>query len=120
MPVSTWPSQMVSMPRSGLPKARWMDTSINSSEMPITTSGITSGALTMPENKVRPLKRRYLTMAKAASTTSSSEMVNVSSQAENSACVIIGKVTRRNTWLGRAPRSMAASSSCGLRSCRRA
>lgn len=30
------------------------------------TSGITSGALTMPENSVRPAKRLYLTSANAA------------------------------------------------------
>ena len=33
----------------------------------MTTSGITSGAFTMPENRVRPLKRRYFVSAKAAS-----------------------------------------------------
>ena len=37
------------------------------------TSGITSGALTMPENSVRPVKRRYLTSAKAASVPSTTE-----------------------------------------------
>ena len=35
-------------------------------------------------------------------------------------CAIIGSVTSQNTWCGRAPRSMAASSSCGFRSCSRA
>ena len=46
--------------------ARWIDTSISSSDRPTTTSGITSGALTMPENTVRPVKRLYLTSANAA------------------------------------------------------
>ena len=58
---------MVSMPRSGKPIARCTLTSIKSSDRPTTTSGITSGALTMPENIVRPLKRLYLTSATAAS-----------------------------------------------------
>ena len=56
----------------------------------------------------------------AETTTSSSDRLNVSSQAEISDCVIIGKVTSVNTCHGRAPRSIAASSSCGFRSCRRA
>ena len=54
------------------------------------------------------------------STTSSSEIVKVSSQAETSDCAIIGSVTSQNTCAGRAPRSIAASSSCGFRSCSRA
>jgi hypothetical protein len=37
------------------------------------TSGITSGALTMPENSVRPLKRRYFTSAMAASVPSTTD-----------------------------------------------
>ena len=41
------------------------------------TSGITSGALTMPENKVRPVKRRYRTSAKADSVPSSTAPVAV-------------------------------------------
>ena len=57
---------------------------------------------------------------KADSTTSSSEMVKVSSQADARLWAIIGSVTRVNTCQGRAPRSIAASSSCGFRSCRRA
>jgi hypothetical protein len=57
---------------------------------------------------------------KADSTTSSSESVKVSSQADSSDCPIIGNVTSANTCHGRAPRSMAASSSCGLRSLSRA
>ena len=57
---------------------------------------------------------------KADSTTSSSDSVKVSSQADISDCRIIGSVTSRKTWPGRAPRSIAASSSWGLRSCRRA
>ena len=56
----------------------------------------------------------------ADSTTSSSESVKVSSQADISACPIIGSVTSQNTCHGRAPRSIAASSSCGLSVCRRA
>ena len=67
MPTSRWPNQIVIMPRSGKPSARCTLTSISSSDRPITTSGITSGALTMPENSVRPVKRLYLTSAKAAS-----------------------------------------------------
>ena len=43
------------------------------------TSGITSGALTMPENSVRPKKRRYLTSANAASVPSTTEAQAVSS-----------------------------------------
>ena len=35
---------------------------------------------------------------KADSTTSSSEMVKVSSQADSSDCAIIGSVTSQNTW----------------------
>jgi hypothetical protein len=42
---------MVIMPRSGKPIARCTDTSISSSDRPTTTSGITSGALTMPLNR---------------------------------------------------------------------
>ena len=57
---------------------------------------------------------------KAESTTSSSERVKVSSKAESRACEIIGRVTSQNTCQGRAPRSIAASSSCGLSVCRRA
>ncbi len=53
---------------------------------------------------------------KADSTTSSSDSVKVSSQADSSACAIIGRVTRWKTSHGRAPRSIAASSSCALRS----
>ena len=43
-------------------------------------------------------------------TTSSNDKVNVSSQAASSACEMLGKVTRKNTWLGLQPKSMAASS----------
>ena len=57
---------------------------------------------------------------KADSTTSSSEMVKVSSQADSSDCEIIGSVTSQNTCAGLAPRSMAASSSDGFRSSSRA
>ena len=55
---------MVSMPRSGKPTpnqasvARCSDTSISSSDRPMMTSGMTSGAATMPANMVRPKKRR--------------------------------------------------------------
>ena len=56
-----------------MPIARCIDTSISSSERPMITSGITSGALTMPENSARPLNRRYLTSAKAASMPSTTE-----------------------------------------------
>ena len=38
----------------------------------------------------------------------------------STACAIIGRVTSRKTWCGRAPRSIAASASSGLRSCSRA
>ncbi len=37
--------------------ARCTDTSISSSDRPTTTSGMTSGAFTMPLNSVRPVKR---------------------------------------------------------------
>ena len=37
------------------------------------TSGITSGAATMPANRVRPKKRRYLTSANAASVPSTTD-----------------------------------------------
>ena len=57
---------------------------------------------------------------KADITTSSSESVKVSSQAASSDCAIIGSVTRKKTCSGRAPRSCAASSNCGLRSRSRA
>jgi len=66
MPSSKWPSQMVSAPRSGKPNQRCIDTNINSSDNPMITSGITKGALTMPLNKVRPLKRPNLTSENAA------------------------------------------------------
>ena len=56
----------------------------------------------------------------ADSTTSSSESVKVSRNADSSAWPIIGSVTSQNTCHGRAPRSSAASSSCGLSVCRRA
>ena len=56
---------------------------------------------------------------KADSTTSSSDKVNVSSHAEPSACLMFGSVTRKNTWYGLQPRSMAASSSDLLISCKR-
>ena len=58
---------MVIMPRSGQPSARCTLTSINSSDRPTTTSGMTSGALTMPENAVRPKNRLYFTSENAAS-----------------------------------------------------
>jgi hypothetical protein len=48
---------MVTRPRSGKPNIFCTDTSISSSDRPIITSGITSGALTMPVNSVRPAKR---------------------------------------------------------------
>ena len=56
---------------------------------------------------------------KADSTTSSSDKVNVKSQAEPMACEISGSVTRKKTCHGWQPRSCAAYSSCGLISCRR-
>ena len=49
------------------------DTSISSRDSPTTTSGITSGALAMPLNSVRPKKRLYLTSAKAVSVPSTTE-----------------------------------------------
>src|ERR1700761_4771836 len=51
----------------------WMATSISSSDSPWITSGITSGALTMPEKKVRPKKRLYLTSENAAIVPSTTE-----------------------------------------------
>jgi len=45
----TCPTQIVNMPFcSGQPSAPRTSTNIRSSEMPSTTSGITSGALSMP------------------------------------------------------------------------
>ena len=64
---------MVSTPRSGKPRDRSTDTSISSKDSPTMTSGITSGALTMPVNKVRPVNRWYLTSEKAASVPSSTD-----------------------------------------------
>ena len=52
-------------------------------------------------------------------TTSSRDSVKVSNQAEAMACEIRGKVTRKNTCKGLAPRSCAASSRDGLISCKR-
>jgi hypothetical protein len=49
---------MVSMPRSGQPNTFCAPTISSSSDRPITTSGITSGALTMPEKMVRPRNLR--------------------------------------------------------------
>ena len=56
---------------------------------------------------------------KADSTTSSSDSVKVSNQADSNACEISGKVIRKNTCHGLAPRSSAASSNCGFISCKR-
>ena len=64
---------MVSRPRSGKPIQRCMVTSMSSSDSPMITSGITSGALTMPEKMVRPMKRRYFTSVKAARIPSTTE-----------------------------------------------
>ncbi len=66
IPIIRWPSQIVTSPRSGKPIACWIATSISSSDRPWITSGITSGALTMPEKNVRPVNRRYLTSENAA------------------------------------------------------
>ena len=49
---------MVNRPRWGQPKKFWAPTINSSSDKPMTTSGMTSGALTMPEKMVRPTKRR--------------------------------------------------------------
>ncbi|MCY1371012.1 hypothetical protein D9M69_581380 [compost metagenome] len=58
MPSSVWPRMMVSWPRCGQPKKFCAPTAKSSSDRPMITSGITSGALTMPEKMVRPMKRR--------------------------------------------------------------
>ena len=56
---------------------------------------------------------------KLAITTSSSDRVKASSQPDNSAGAMIGKVIRKNTLSRLAPRSIAASSSERSSSCRR-
>ncbi|MNN95556.1 hypothetical protein D3C81_2143820 [compost metagenome] len=49
---------MVTMPRScGQPIICAMATNSSNSDRPVITSGITSGAVTRPPNRVRPLKR---------------------------------------------------------------
>ena len=75
MPTSMWPSQMVVRPRSGTPNRRCIDTSISSSDRPTITSGITSGALIMPEKRVRPRKRGWRSSVSAASVPSTTEPV---------------------------------------------
>ncbi|CFP63988.1 Uncharacterised protein [Bordetella pertussis] len=54
----TWPTQMVNTPFcSGQPRWPRISTNISKSEMPSTTSGMTSGALSMPTYSVKPRKR---------------------------------------------------------------
>ena len=53
-------------------------------------------------------------LRKAVTTTSSSERLKVSSQADSSACAIMGSTTSEKTCHGRAPRSIAASSREGF------
>ena len=48
---------MVRKPRSGPPSSCSLPTNSSSIEMPMTTSGITIGAITRPANRVRPGKR---------------------------------------------------------------
>ena len=48
---------MVRKPRSGPPSSWSLPTNSSSMEMPITTSGITIGAITRLPNSVRPMKR---------------------------------------------------------------
>src|SRR5690606_26693174 len=57
----TWASVTVNIPRSS-PIA----TNSNSSDRPVMTSGMTSGAKTIPENRKRPRKRGYRVSARAA------------------------------------------------------
>ncbi|MCY1536170.1 hypothetical protein D9M68_716130 [compost metagenome] len=58
---------MVTMPRSwGQPISCAMATKSSSSDRPVITSGITSGAVTMPPNSVRPRKRGMRVSTKAA------------------------------------------------------
>ena len=53
-----WAMTMVVMDRpAGQPKLCSMATNSSSRARPVMTSGITSGAVTMPENKVRPVNR---------------------------------------------------------------
>ena len=53
-----WAIQMVITPRSiGQPISCAMATNNSSKDRPVITSGITSGAVTMPPNNVRPRKR---------------------------------------------------------------
>ncbi|MNY57176.1 hypothetical protein D3C86_1933440 [compost metagenome] len=62
-----WAIQMVSRPRSAGQPISWaMATNSSSSDRPVITSGITSGAVTMPPNTVRPRKRGMRVSTKAA------------------------------------------------------
>ncbi|MNJ76369.1 hypothetical protein D3C77_736370 [compost metagenome] len=63
-----WAIQMVTMPRSAGQPINWaMATNSSSSDRPVITSGMTSGAVTMPPNSVRPRKRGMRVSTKAAS-----------------------------------------------------
>src|SRR5690606_17921066 len=54
----TWPTQMVNMPFSaGQPNRPRSSTNMSSREIPNTTSGMTSGALSMPRYSVNPRNR---------------------------------------------------------------
>ncbi len=67
---------MVSMPRPrGQPISPSMATNSKSSDRPVITSGMTSGADTVPAKAVRPRKRRKRTSATAASVPRTSAMV---------------------------------------------
>ena len=58
---------MVTMPRSaGQPTICAIATNSSSNDRPVITSGITSGAVTRPENMVRPRKRLIRVMTNAA------------------------------------------------------
>ncbi|SVJ76247.1 Uncharacterised protein [Klebsiella pneumoniae] len=65
---------MVTIPRScGQPISCAMATNNSSSDRPVITSGITSGAVTMPPNSVRPRKRGMRVRTKAARVPRSTE-----------------------------------------------
>src|SRR5476649_1393371 len=95
---------------------------------PIDTTKIVSAATAFTRGSRPSRAREKITIGivdepgpdkKADSTTSSSDSVNVSSHADASACVMFGSVTRKNTWRGLQPKSIAASSSDLLISCKR-
>ena len=76
MPNVVWAMTMVSMPRpAGQPIGCSSATNSSSSDRPVITSGITSGAVTRPANSVRPRKRPKRASAKPASVPSTSAPV---------------------------------------------